>query len=247
MKKQFSMFVFVILLAGAMGCSSAYKPKPMPFKLPQAYGNETRIGGATVAAQAFVEKKKAEEAFGFDIRGAGMLPVQVVFDNQTPNSLEIEGNQTFLEDDSGNLWPLLSTRAAYERAAKNSQARTMAKEGAYHGLWGAAAGALIGAAIGIISGDNVGAALGKGAAGGAAAGAVIGSAKGYDSDEARREISGDLREKSLQNKPVAPMSIAHGFLFFPGEIQSAKMLRLQLKENGTGAVHVANLPVRPLQ
>ncbi len=245
MKKNFCVFVLLFLLAGAMGCSSAYKAKPMSFKLPQTYGNATGVGGATVAAKAFDEQKEAEDAFGFDVRGAGMLPVQVVFDNQGPNSLSIEDDQTFLEDAGGNLWPLLSNRAAYERAAKHSQGRTMAKEGVYHGLWGAAAGALIGAAIGIIGGDNVGAALGKGAAGGAAVGAVIGSAKGYDSDEARMEISGDLREKSLQNKPVAPMSIAHGFLFFPGEIQSAKMLRLKLKENETGAVHVLNLPLHP--
>jgi phage tail tape-measure protein len=116
----------------------------------------------------------------------------------------------------------------------------MVQEGVFHGFWGAAAGGIIGAAIGIISGENIGSAVGKGAAVGAAAGATIGSAKGYDDTDARREIINDLREKSLQNLPVEPQSIASGFLFFPGEAVYARQLRLQLKEKETEKIHVLN-------
>ena len=77
---------------------------------------------------------------------------------------------------------------------------------------------------------------------GAATGATLGGTKAFsDSDDARREIISDLREKSLENKPVEPKDLAFGFLFFPGEAGSAKMLRLQIRENDTGKVHLLNM------
>jgi outer membrane lipoprotein SlyB len=242
-RKAFTLFLFLSMMmsmVAASGCSTAYKVKPMAFKMPSAYHNVVSIGNAEVAAIAFTEKTEAQEAFGFDILGAGMLPVQVVFDNQGPHSLEIDSSQTFLEDQTGNLWPILSSQIAYARATKYSQSKSMVKEGAFHGLWGATAGGIVGAAIGIITGDNIGSAMGKGAAVGAAAGATVGSAKGYDDTGARREIINDLREKSLQNVPIGSQSIARGFLFFPGEAGSARQLRLQLREIETGNVYVSN-------
>ncbi len=238
-KKILVTLIFVLLFA--FGCSTSYKVKPLPFKSPMAYENVKELNGAQIAAKAYTDKAEANEAFGFDILGAGMLPVQVVFDNQGNQSLEIVAGQTFLEDQRGNLWPILTSSIAYERATKYAQSKNIVKEGAFHGLWGAAAGGIIGAAIGIVAGENIGSAAGKGAAIGGAAGATIGSAKGYDSNDARREIIADLRDKSLQNKPVEPKSIAHGFLFFPVEANSAQQLRLQLKEKDTGEIHVLNL------
>ncbi len=240
MKKYISIlfvfFSFVILGS----CSTSYKAKPLSFKIPSSYNNVVNIEGTEIAAKAFADSTEAKEAFGFDIIGAGMLPVQVVFDNQGDHLLEINGQQTFLEDNNGNLWPILSGKVAYERAAKYSQTKNIAKEGAYKGLLGAAAGSIIGAAIGIVSGSNVAEAMGKGAAVGAAAGATIGGANGYQSDDARREITNDLYEKSLQNKMVEPKTLAYGILFFPGEAGSAKQLRLQLLEKDTGKIHVLN-------
>lgn len=233
--------ILVVTIFLLSGCATSYKAKPLPFKKPSAYPNATRVAGAVVAAKAFVNKEKAKEAFGFDIRGAGMLPVQVVFDNRGPHPIEIRPGQTFLEDREGNLWPLLSSEMAYERATKYAKTEQIFKEGAYHGFLGAAAGAVIGAAIGIVSGENVASAAGKGAAAGAAAGATVGGAKGYGSESARRAVVDDLRRKSLRNKEVDPKSLTFGFLFFPGEAASAKELRLQLKEVDTGVVHVVRL------
>jgi len=195
-----------------------------------------------VAAMAFVDNKETKEAFGFDVHGAGMLPIQVIFDNQGPNSLEINAQQTFLEDEKGNLWPILSKEIAYERATKYAQTNKIFEKGAYHGFLGAAAGSIIGAAIGIVSGENVASAAGKGAALGAAAGATLGGVSGAaDSNDVRRSIINDLRDKSLQNTAVAPKSLAHGFLFFPGEAKSAKQLRIQIIERDSGKVHVLKL------
>jgi hypothetical protein len=227
----------------AAGCGTAYKAKPLPFRAPSSYANSLEVGGATLAAQAYADREKAEEAFGFDIRGAGMLPVQVIFDNPGPHALKIVPEQTFLEDESGNLWPILEEQFAYDRATKYAQTQQIFKEGAYAGFLGATAGAIIGAAIGIVAGEGVGSALGKGAALGAAAGATLGGAKGFASDDARREIISDLNKKSLDNKAVKPGSLAFGFIFFPGEASSAKKLRLRLKEIDTGKEYQIQFPL----
>jgi hypothetical protein len=219
------------------GCSTAYEAKPLSFKTPSAYNNAVNVGGAQIAAKAYTNPDEAKQTFGFDVLGAGMLPVQVIFDNQGPHELEVIGNQSFLEDQAGNLWPILTTRTANERAAQYAQTREMFKEGAQKSFLGAAAGAVVGAAIGIVTGGGIGEAVGKGAAVGAAAGAVIGGAGGYVSDEPNKAIINDMRDKSLQNAAIEPGTLAHGFLFFPGEAASASSLRLQIIENDTRQVH----------
>jgi hypothetical protein len=241
MKKNPIIVAILLFILIFFGCTTAYKIKPLPFKPPAAFPNMVNIEGSQIAAKAFVDSDETKKAFGFDILGAGMLPIEVVFDNQGTHPFEIVDRQTFLEDGKGNLWPILSNKIAYERATKYAETKKIFKEGAYSGFLGAAAGTLIGGAIGIISGSNVGEAAGKGAALGAAAGATLGGAKAYGSDDARREIISDLREKSLKNKPVEPKNLAYGFLFFPGEAKTAKNLRLQIRETDTGKVHVLNL------
>lgn len=233
MKIIIALLLFIVTAA----CATSYKARPLPFRAPASYGNAEEVAGAVVAAQAYADLKKAENAFGFDVRGAGMLPVQVIFDNQGRHSLKINAQQTFLEDDGGYLWPILADQTAYERVTRYAQTKQVFKEGAYSGFLGATAGAIIGAAIGIVTGQGIGSAIGKGAAVGAAAGATIGGVKGYESNEARRLIINDLNQKSLENKAVAK-GLSFGFLFFPGEAPSAKLLHLQLVEVDTGKAHV---------
>jgi hypothetical protein len=230
-----SAAVALFLLAG---CSTTYKAKPLPFRAPSTYPNAQEAGGAIVGAETFVDSKSASEAFGFNIRGAGLLPVQVVFDNQGVHPLEIVPSQTFLEDREGRLWPVLQKDVAYERVSKFAETKRIFKEGAYSGFLGGAAGAVIGAAIGIVSGSNIAEAAGKGAAVGAGAGATAGGIKAYASDDARREIVSDLNRKSLQNQRIEPQGLAFGFLFFPGEAPSAALLRMQVKEVDTGRIHL---------
>ena len=241
MRKGLQILVIAIALIFSSGCATSYKAKPLSFRAPASYPNATEVAGVMVAAQAFDDSREAKEAFGFDIRGAGMLPVQVVFDNQGARFFEINPTQTFLEDDEGNLWPILASEIAYERATKYAQTKETFKKGVYHGFLGAAAGAVIGAAIGIVSGQNVAEAAGKGAAIGAAAGGVLGGAQGYASNAARRRVINDLRQKSLQNKAIDPKSLTFGFIFFPGEARSANQLRIQLKESPIGAIHIIKL------
>jgi len=241
MIKRAPIWISAVILMTAMGCSTAYKAKPLPFKTPTAYGNMVQVNGIQVGGQAFVDAATARAAFGFDVRGAGMLPVQLVFDNQGRQKVEINPAQTFLEDQQGNLWPILTDKFAYDRATKYAQTKQMFKEGAYKGFLGAAAGTVIGAAIGIVSGDDVARRAGEGAAVGAAAGSVIGGASGYASNDARSSIVRDLKDKSLENLAIAPGNLAHGIIFFPGEAATASQLRLQLRERASGTVHTVLL------
>jgi len=242
--KRIILSFIIFSLFFSVGCSTSYKAKPLSFKHPESYENAVLKGGAQIAARAFPNAAEAKEVFGFDVLGAGMLPVQVVFDNQGVHPLEINGSQSFLEDAKGNLWPVLDRKTAHERAVKYAKTKQIFKEGAYAGFLGAAAGTLIGAAIGVVSGDNVAEAAGKGAAVGAAAGATMGGTGGYGSNSAQRRITNDLREKTLQNKAIEPKSLAHGFLFFPGEAGSAQLLRLSFREADTGKVHAVQFALQ---
>lgn len=238
MKKYRGLIYIFLLLVIFAACSTAYKARPLPFKDPSSFPNSQKALGAVIAARAYSDTKEAQEAFGFNIREAGMLPVQVIFDNQNSNTLEIDPAQTFLEDNEGNLWPILEKNFAYERATKYAQTKKIFKEGAYNAFLGATAGALIGAAVGIVTGDDVAQAAGKGAAAGAAAGGVIGGAGAYASNDASMKITEDLKQKSLQAKSIEPNSLAHGFILFPGEAKSAKQLRLKIIDVDTGSSYV---------
>lgn len=242
MKKNYLLCLHIILIIFSVGCATSYKARPLSFKHPSAYPNATQVAGATIGSKAFVDKKEAQKAFGFDVRSAGMLPVQIVADNQGKKGLSIVANQTFLQDKEDNLWPVLADKFAYERVTKYAQTKKIFKEGAYAGVMSATAGAIIGAAIGIVTGENIASAAGKGAAIGAAAGGTVGGLEGYDSAyQARREVMDDFEKKSLKNRSLSPNSLSYGFIFFPGEAQSAKLLRLQLKEEDSGRIFTINL------
>ncbi|MFN2106963.1 MAG: hypothetical protein ACK2UJ_18970 [Candidatus Promineifilaceae bacterium] len=236
----------LLLVAAAVtivaACATEYKAKPLPFRVPTSYPNATQVAGATVAAQAYMDRSEAEQLFGFDIRGAGITPVQVAFDNTGKTPLKINPGQTFLEDKDGQLWPILENRFAYERVTKYAQTHEIFKEGAYTGFLGGVAGALVGAAVGVISGRDLAANIAKGAAAGAAGGAVLGGAGGAaNAEDARTKVMDDFRDKSLKNKAIEPGDLSYGFLFFPGEAQSAQQLRLQLIGEGTGDRYTVNL------
>lgn len=232
--KKASILVLLVLSLFVWTSCSTYTPKPLPFKAPSAYPNARKVAGALIAAKAYDNPIEAKEAFGFDILGAGLLPVQVVFDNQGRDHITINPRQTFLEDVQGNLWPILDKKLAYDRASKYAETKHIFKKGAYSGFLAGTAGAVIGAAIGIVTGENVLKSAGKGAAIGAAAGATGGGLSAYGSGEARHEIVRDLRMKSLRNKEISPGTLAHGFLFFPAEAKKARSLRLQIVDEDTG-------------
>jgi hypothetical protein len=96
--RMLSIFFAAFLLPAFAGC----KQQVVPFKLPSAYPNVTEVADAQIAAQAYEDATNAEAAFGFDIRGAEILPVKVIFDNRERHSLEIVASQTFLAEAENN-------------------------------------------------------------------------------------------------------------------------------------------------
>ena len=240
MKQVASLVALVLMLSGCAGYQSQY----VSFKPPEQYANHHEVSGVSLGCEAYSSKRAARKAFGFDIRGAGLLPVQLVLDNKSGQSLEIDGSQSFLVDAAGSLWPVVTNSVAFERMEKSTQLASFFGGGAGKGaLIGAAAGGILATALGIVSGNSVAAYLGKGAAMGGAAGAVIGGTSEGGSREREVHISDDLREKGLEGKVIPDQYLAHGFLFFPGEARSAKELRLLWRERESGQLRRATLPL----
>ncbi|MBA4395817.1 MAG: hypothetical protein C0394_00285 [Syntrophus sp. (in: bacteria)] len=234
------MFSILLFVPAFSGCET-YRQQVVPFKLPTAYPNVVTVADAQIAAQAYDDPKEAQEAFGFDIRGAGILPVKVVFDNTGANTLEIETSQTFLVDADNNLWPILDQNMAYDRISKKTELGKVVPEAAKGALLAGAAGAIIGAAVGIVTGRGIGEAIGKGAAVGAAAGATIGGTRGLSDRDVQVQIRDDLDTRSLKKRAIPPRQVAHGFIFFPGEAKNAKEIRLFLRATNTGKTYPLSL------
>jgi len=228
-----ALFCVLVVITGC----ARYERKVVPFKMPEAYSNATDVAGATIAARSYT-RDEARSAFGFDMVGSGVIPVQIIFDNRGIHPLKIAAGKTYLVDIQNNLWPILDQQIAYERLERESEFGEVLPEGAKSGVLAGAAGAVIGAAIGIVTGTSVGEAAGKGAAIGAAAGLTLGGAKGLETKKASHQIGEDLRNRSLEDRPVPANDISHGFIFFPGEAkEQAKELRLTVMEVDTGISH----------
>ncbi|MBW1708879.1 MAG: hypothetical protein JRG97_02240 [Deltaproteobacteria bacterium] len=236
MQKLISLGLIVILLV--IGGCTGYTYRPVPFKAPEAYLNHKRLNGAVIAARAYSDKIEAQEAFGFDIRDAGLLPVQIIVDNKGSRSFELIPEQTLVRDVNNNMWNILPAQQAYERLNKKDQLARTGKTGVRSAALTGAAGAILGFALGVVTGQDIAATTAKGATAGAALGAVTGGAGAYQDGRAKNRIAQDLREKSLKGRTFRPKEITHGFIFFPGEIKNPKLLRLRLRDKATNRVHI---------
>ncbi|KFI22775.1 hypothetical protein [Nitrosococcus oceani] len=216
------------LLFTLLACAT-YGERVAPVPFPEAQSDHVDVDGAKVVARAFANNKEANQAFGFDIRGAGLFPIRFVIDNQSPLAARVRADQTFLVDDQGQAWPLLTAEQAYQRVRSHVELGETAKGASKPAALLGAAGALAGMAIGIVTGQNIGEITAKGAAAGAAAGALYGGTKRHG--ELDQQIRQDLLRESLRNERIRPGELAYGYLFFPGkeEAHSAKALRLGLK------------------
>jgi len=223
-----ALLLLAFLAAILPSCS--YSDRVAPIRLPESASNMVEIDGLKISAQAYTEPAAAQATYGFDARKAGVLPVQVTFQNDSRGQVSVNAEQTFLVDNQQNAWPILSLEKTYERTHKYVEIGETAKGAVTPALLLGAAGAVAGLAIGIVSGNNIGESMGKGAAIGAAAGAIGGGAGAFA--KSTRQIKQDLTEKNMKNKPIQPGQIAYGTLFFPGtpgeEANSARELRLSL-------------------
>jgi len=223
------------LLLALAGCAT-YGERVAPVPLPETSPQAITVDGAQVVAKAYLDPEQAEQALGFDARGAGLLPVRFVIDNGSGDVVRLRPEQTFLLDNQGNAWPLLTSEQAYKRVRAHVGAGETISGAGESTLLGGAAGAVAGLAIGVLTGRNVAETVGKGAVVGGSAGAISGGAGRYS--ELDREIRADLEQKGLRLQRVPPGELAYGYLFFPGkeEAQSARSLRLSLEVGGQSRV-----------
>lgn len=240
MKMMKTLTALILITFQVAGCAS-YKSQYVSFRPPEAYANKQEAGGVAVGAEAYTDSAEAKEAFGFDIRDTGLLPVQLVMNNLSGNTIQIVTDQTFLVDGQGRYWQVMPNSVVVERVEKSTQLAALGKGAGTGAFWGAAGGAILGAALGIVSGQNVGNAMGKGVALGAAGGAVIGTAKESGSNDRQISIVNDIRSKGLEGKFIPRDHLANGFLYFPGEAKSAKVIKLQFRENEGGKIHKITL------
>lgn len=238
--KKCFLVMIVFVCSNMLAACTTYERQIVPFKMPERSANAVSFDGAVIAARIFTQKE-AQEAFGFDIISAGIFPVQVSFDNKSEQSIKIIAEQTFLVDDESNVWPVLEQSMAYDRLVKKTELGKVAPEAMESALLMSAAGAAIGAAIGIVTATSLSAAIGKGATIGAAAGVIHGGIRGTDNTDVKYQIKEDLQSRSLQFRAIGKGELAYGFIFYPGEIKAAKVLRLQLRASETGKIATFNM------
>ena len=233
--------ICALSMALGPGCAT-YKPTVTPFKLPEAYANVQRVADTYVGARVWANDAEARTAFGFDIVGAGLLPVQVSFDNRGAQTLIIVPSQTFLINQKAELFPVLSDTEAYDRIARGVKFQEGVKGLAQGTLLGAATGALIGAAVGVASGGRAGEYAMRGATAGAVSGAIMGGLNAASDTQVPRTITDDLTRHDLKNLPVKPGELAYGLILFPREAGRPQALRLQLQDQDSGEVFTLELP-----
>ena len=112
--------LLLILTLVFQGCAT-YEPKVQPFKLPEASANVQRVAGAYVAARAWDKEEEAQQAFGFNIIRAGLLPVQLSFDNRGGQTLVIVPSQTFFINQKQELSPVLSDNRCISSLAQSTR------------------------------------------------------------------------------------------------------------------------------
>ncbi len=233
-----AVIVLLLSLFVLAGCAR-YGHRVSPVPLPGAQPEHVTVNGVEMLAVAFLDAKTAEDRFGFDVRGSGLLPVQLVIDNQGTQKVSINSGQTFLIDQSGQAWPILSAEEAYQRVKGHVEMGETAKGTVKPAVLLGAAGALAGFAVGIISGQDIGESVGKGAVLGGTVGALAGGTAAYAT--APEKIRTDLAQRTLRNWPVEPGQLAHGFLFFPGRKEATSAQHLRLAITIGEEPHVLNL------
>lgn len=238
---RFCLMLMTLVILSLNGCT--YKDRVAPIQLPDSTTGIVVGDGLKISAHAFTDPKEAQKSFGLDAHKAGLLPVQLTFQNDSHSKVMVNPEQTFLIDQNNKAWPILSLEKTYQRAKGHVDIGETAKGTAKPALLLGAAGAIAGAAIGIVTGEDIGEAIGKGATIGAASGALIGGAKAYS--ETGEKIRDDILTMSLRNDAILPQQIAYGVLFFPAtpkeEAQGAVELRLSLTLGDTRQIVKLNL------
>jgi hypothetical protein len=222
-----SLAFLAIFSMTLFSCGHHYEFKAVPIRPMSAYPGKATLGDLSVGAAAIYDSAELTRLFGFDLKDAGVIPVQLLVANAGKSDVVVLEGST-LQDEAGNLWEVLPSGIVYQRLNDYTSGSLSGEKGAKRTLLWGLAGAIVGAAAGIASGTNVGEAAGTGAAVGAAAGAatsVLGMGTTQDSSEA---INRDFSGRDLEHATVSPGVDANGFLYFPAESKRPTCLNLKV-------------------
>jgi len=213
-RRMFRNGFALLALAGLCAACGGRQEPAAPLALPAGQAKPVEAEGVRFQAQAFEDPRQAAQAFGIDLRGAGLLPVRISISNHGSGAVKVVPRQTFLIDLDGQAWPLLTAGQASSRlgAVAAMPAPTPTPTLA---PTPAALDALTGFALDMLAGP-----------------AFVGEAEGYTPPG--KGIGQDLADQVLRNPSVPAGQVASGVLFFPGreEAHGARGLRLCYAQGG---------------
>ncbi|MDR2613032.1 MAG: hypothetical protein LBG06_09510 [Deltaproteobacteria bacterium] len=232
-----SLALAAAIALAANACAPRYEYRAIPVRPLSGYPGQAQVAGAGVGAVAFYDSRELTGLFGFDLKKAGVVPVQIMIQNggASPVTL-LDGAR--IEDANGLVWDVLPSDVVHDRINRYTSGSLDGEQGVRRTFMWGLAGAVVGAAVGVATGTNVGEAAGKGAVIGGAAGAA-GSILGAGSESTEGQVVRDFSGRSLDHSTVAAGADASGFLYFPSE--SAQPRRLTLNIEADGQRHTVTL------
>ncbi|MDR1606943.1 MAG: hypothetical protein LBT38_00835 [Deltaproteobacteria bacterium] len=235
--------LFFVLLASLflLACAPKHEYKPMPIRDVYDYSNRTDVGGAIIAAEALYDDQLLEKRFGYNLKKAKVIPVNLIVQNNTDETLIILPG-AILSDANRDNWDLLPQNVIIDRVSKYTGSGVSLEDGVGRTAKGAVVGAILGAAVGIATGTNVGAAAGKGAAVGGAVGASS-AILGVGGEDNAPRVAADYTNLSLNQTTLGPGDSTHGLLFFPGEAGRPIKLTLRIRIGGEEQAKTVALPL----
>lgn len=243
MKKTICLLMIVM----AFTSCTTHNTHLVPFKPPSDYTNYQNVSGLLIGAEAFSDGKKAEQEFGFNVLGSGLLPVKIVIENKTGQGIELISGQTFIIDTNNRYLKVITNRESAERARKYTAAGTISGSTGKAEVWGSAAGALLKHAVGISSSrESITMPLPKDTIPAGTKAAELNELGKIEDEKQRENKSAEyLRDKGIEGKIMPNNYIASGFLYFPGDnFSSIQELRLQFKFRDTGRLQTINLKLK---
>jgi hypothetical protein len=227
---RFSSKIVIILAFSlvATACAPRYEFKPIPVRAADGYRDRVAFPEGSAGAYAYYDSAELIGDFGFDLKKAGVIPVQLRLENDFGSS-PLTLTEATLADQSGRLWEVLPSDVVFRRLDEHTSGGLSAGDGARRTLLWGLAGAAVGAAVGAIGGGSVAEAAGKGAAAGAGIGVASVLVGSENDDEKSYDLQRDFSRRSLAHATVAPGDSANGLLYFPAEASRPVKLNLKLR------------------
>lgn len=128
-----------LLVASHMAACASVEDGTLAIRPPQDFPSYQNVSGVMIGGESHDDQKKAEKLFGFDIRGAGILPVQLVLDNRSGQGIEVVMDQVLLVAGGDERWKSLRNADAVALAGWDAKGKDKGKDI----VPGTAAGALL--------------------------------------------------------------------------------------------------------